>query len=202
MFAHNGEKLTGGIFLIRLMGGMTTLLLPGVGFAAEAAGDAPQQNKVFGLVMPIAVFILIFYFLMYRPQKKKQQQHDKMLSSISRGDTVVTAGGFFGKVSDVLEDSYIVEIADGVRARLLKSSVSSKREGGDDKPRPRRLRKKKRPVRGENAETPDAIFEAAPSTEAIRAIEEGVTVAENEALMDDRSVQSPDEKETSSDSKK
>ncbi|WP_300526034.1 preprotein translocase subunit YajC [Aminiphilus sp.] len=79
------------------------------------------------MLMPLALFIVIFYFLIIRPQKKKQKQHENMLASIRRGDQIVTAGGFFGVVKDVKEDSFIVEIADGVKARLLKSSVSYKR---------------------------------------------------------------------------
>jgi preprotein translocase subunit YajC len=66
-----------------------------------------------------------------------------MLASIETGDTVVTAGGFFGRVCDVLDDSYIIELADGVWARILKSSVSSKRDSGEGKPKPRKMRKKK-----------------------------------------------------------
>jgi preprotein translocase subunit YajC len=177
------------------------LLLPGIGFAAEAGGETSQQNSIVGLVMPIAVFILIFYFLMLRPQKKKQQQHDKMLASITYGDTVVTAGGFFGKVTDVLDDSYIIEIADGVKARILKGSVSSKRESGDEKARPRKLKKKKRPVRRDTGESVDGIFEAAPSTQTLKSMEEGVTEEENEALIEKITSESEDNKEISSDSK-
>jgi preprotein translocase subunit YajC len=135
-----------------------------------------EQGGVAGLVFPIALFILVFYFLIFRPQKKKQQQHDKMISSISRGDTVVSAGGIFGRVSDVLDDSYIIEIAEGVRIRIMKSSISVRREGADTKPRPSRPKKKRReggrpePAEGE--------------TTAERAIDEGVTPEENSALND------------------
>jgi preprotein translocase subunit YajC len=180
MFAHNGEKLTGGILLIRLTTCILTLLLPGIGYAAETAENAPQNN-ILGLMMPIGVFILIFYFLMYRPQKKKQQQHDQMLSSVTRGDMVVTAGGFFGRVLDVLDDSYIIEISDGVNARILKSSISSKRESGDDKNRPRKLKKKKRAHRDEIAETAGIPANEASSS---KSAEEGVTAEEHKALFD------------------
>jgi preprotein translocase subunit YajC len=148
--------------------------------AGEAAG-APQTGTM-SLVLPIALFIVIFYFLMYRPQKKKQQQHDKMLESIDRGDTVVTAGGFFGRVVDVLEDSYLIELADGVKARILKSSVSGKREAGDEKPRMRRVRRKKRVERKPGDESSNA---GEPSPQAL---EEGVSPEENEALMNDSDV--------------
>lgn len=106
-----------------------------------------QPGGAMQLLMPIALFVLIFYFLILRPQKKKQQQHEQMLASISRGDTVVSAGGFYGTIVDILDDSYIVEIADGVKARILKSSISVRRDAGEAKPRPQRPRKKDRPRR-------------------------------------------------------
>ena len=183
----------------KISGIIMTLLLPGVGFAAEAAeGGAPQQG-ITQLIMPIALFVVIFYFLMYRPQKKKQQQHDKMLSSISRGDTVVTAGGFFGKVSDVLEDSYVIEISDGVKARILKGSVSSKRESGDGGVRPRKLKKKRRVVRRDAAEETDAAAESGASPAAL---DEGVSPEENNALMDGPGAAREDEKKSSSEETK
>jgi preprotein translocase subunit YajC len=113
------------------------------------AADAPapgQQGGVAGLVLPIVLFIAIFYFMIFRPQKKKQQQHDNMVASITRGDTVISAGGFFGHVCDILDDSYVIEIADGVKVRILKSSISTKKDSPDS-PKPlRHKRKKKKPV--------------------------------------------------------
>jgi preprotein translocase subunit YajC len=96
-----------------------------------------------------------------------------MLSSISRGDTVVSAGGFFGKVSDILDDSYIIEIAEGVKVRILKNSISSRRDQNGGKPKQHRPKKKKKI--GESA------VEAGAETKP--ASEEGVTSDENSILM-------------------
>ena len=149
-----------------------------------------QQGGVMGLMFPIVLFVLIFYFLIFRPQKKKQQQHDKMINSIGRGDTVVSAGGFFGKVSDILEDSYIIEIADGVKVRLLKSSISIKRDGPDAgaKPvdRPRKKRRKRRPDEEQGsleAGAAEGDVETSEETTDI-AEDKGVTPEENEALIE------------------
>ena len=92
-----------------------------------------QQGDLLGMLLPLVVFVVIFYFLLIRPQKKKQKQHEAMLASIHRGDDVVTAGGFFGTVRDVKDDSFILEIADGVKAKILKSSISYKRSSEDGK---------------------------------------------------------------------
>ncbi len=155
-----------------------------------------QPGGVMGLMFPIVLFVLIFYFLIFRPQKKKQQQHDKMINSIGRGDTVVTAGGFFGKVSDILEDSYVIEVADGVKMRILKSSISIRRDGPDAGAkavdRPRKKRRKRRP--GEAGDETGALetgeagategdVEVAAETTAV-AESKGVTPEENEALID------------------
>ena len=93
--------------MVRLIIGMITLLIPGMGLAAETAGEGAQPNILLQLG-PLILLMAVFFFFTSRSQKKKQKQHDQMLSSISRGDTVVTAGGFFGKVCEILDDSYLI----------------------------------------------------------------------------------------------
>lgn len=85
-----------------------------------------QQGQMMQSVIMIVVMIAIFYFFLIRPQKKRQKQHQQMLSSIVRGDEVVTAGGFWGTVRDFKDDSLIIEIAPGVKTKILKSSISTK----------------------------------------------------------------------------
>jgi len=137
---------------------------------------------------PLILLMAVFFFFTSRSQKKKQKQHDQMLSSISRGDTVVTAGGFFGKVCEILDDSYLIEISEGARARVLKSSISSKRESGEA-PRPRKVKKKKRVVR---KETTDAAVQAPVADASPKPLDEGVSVEENEALINGFDAAAPD----------
>ncbi len=89
------------------------------------------QGNLMGMLLPLGVFVVIFYFLIIRPQKKRQRKQEEMIASIRRGDQVVTAGGFFGIVREVKEDSFILEIADGVKARVLKASVQMKKYEGE-----------------------------------------------------------------------
>jgi len=102
-----------------------------------------QQGGLVGMLLPLAVFVVIFYFLIVRPQKKRQRQHEEMLASIRKGDVVVTAGGFWGTVREVKDDSFIIEIADGVKVRILKSSIQMKRAVADAEPssRPKKAEK-------------------------------------------------------------
>ena len=75
----------------------------------------------------MVVFVLVFYFFILRPQRKRQKQHDTLIGGISRGDQVVTIGGFFGTVREVRDDTFLIEIAEGVRVRILKSAIQTKR---------------------------------------------------------------------------
>jgi preprotein translocase subunit YajC len=90
-----------------------------------------QQGSLMGMLLPIVLFGVIFYFLILRPQKKRQKQQQDMLNSITRGDQVVTAGGFYGTVREVKDDSFILEIAEGVKVRILKGSISGKRTSAE-----------------------------------------------------------------------
>ncbi len=80
-----------------------------------------------GMLFPLAIFVLIFYFFIIRPQRKRQKQHEGLISSIGRGDQIVTIGGFFGTVREVRDDTFLIELAEGVRVRILKSAVQTKR---------------------------------------------------------------------------
>lgn len=79
----------------------------------------------FGQFIPLLLIFAIMYFLLIRPQQKKVKEHQAMVNSLRRGDKVVTAGGVFGKVVKVHEEGEIeVEIADGVKVRMVQSTIS------------------------------------------------------------------------------
>ncbi len=100
----------------------------GAGGSAEA-GAAAQQGGIMGMLFPLAIFVLIFYFFIIRPQRKRDKQQKNMIDSITRGDQIITVGGFFGTVREVREDSFQIELAEGVRVRILKSAVQTKQAG-------------------------------------------------------------------------
>lgn len=80
-----------------------------------------------GMIFPLAIFVLIFYFFIIRPQRKRQKQHESLIGGISRGDQIITIGGFFGTVREVREDTFLIELAEGVKVRILKSAVQTKK---------------------------------------------------------------------------
>ena len=79
------------------------------------------------MLFPIAIFVLVFYFLILRPQNKRKKQQDAMIGGIARGDQIITISGVFGTVREVRDDSFMIEIAEGVRIRVLKSAIQTKR---------------------------------------------------------------------------
>ena len=82
-------------------------------------------------MVPLVAVFAIFYFLIIRPQQQRVKQLREMVDSVRRGDTVVTAGGIVGRVAKVKDDGEImVEIADNVQARVLKSTLSDVRAKG------------------------------------------------------------------------
>jgi len=82
-------------------------------------------------IAPWVMIFAIFYFLMIRPQQQRAKQHREMIDNVRRGDTVVTAGGIVGRVAKVKDEGEImVEIADNVQVRVLKSTLSDVRAKG------------------------------------------------------------------------
>ena len=74
--------------------------------------------------------ILIFYFLIIRPQSQQRKQHLAMIEAVRRGDTVVTSGGLIGKVTKVADSELTIELADGVRVRILRRMLIDVRGKG------------------------------------------------------------------------
>ena len=88
---------------------------------AQSAPAAPSQ---FAPLLMIAVFFVIFYFLLFRPQQKRAREHQNLVSKLATGDEVVTSGGLLGKVVEVGDIFITLEIADGVRVKVQKAQVT------------------------------------------------------------------------------
>lgn len=97
---------------------------------AQAAGAAPGVGGADLLIQfaPILLLVVIFWLLIFRPQQKRMKAHQAMLSSISRGDTVVTSGGLVGKVTKAVDGEDLeVEIAQGTRVKVTRGGISDVR---------------------------------------------------------------------------
>lgn len=114
---------------------MIDWLLPTTVWAQTGGASGAGGQRFFAQLLLILSFVLIFYFLLLRPQQKRQKQHQEMVNSVRRGDTVVTSGGMIGKVVKVIDDNEIqVELAENVRVRVVKGTLADVRGKGEPAP--------------------------------------------------------------------
>ncbi|CAM9250988.1 MULTISPECIES: preprotein translocase subunit YajC [Acinetobacter] len=92
---------------------------------AHAAGEAAQQPSMMANLLMIAVFIAIFYFLIWRPQSKRAKEHRALVESLGVGSEVVFAGGLMGKITKIEGDFAVVELNRGVEVKVQRASVIS-----------------------------------------------------------------------------
>jgi preprotein translocase subunit YajC len=89
-------------------------------YAQAAGGDT--QSTMLGL-LPLVLMFVVLYFVMIRPQMKRQKEHKAMVEALAKGDEVITAGGLLGKVSKIGEAYIGVELTDGVEVQMQRSAV-------------------------------------------------------------------------------
>lgn len=97
-------------------------------FSQEAANAVTvQEPSALAGLLPILLILVVFYFLLIRPQQKKYKEHVELVNGIAKGDTVITSGGIIGKVTKVDSDKELlhVQIADGVEVKVVRSTVSA-----------------------------------------------------------------------------
>ncbi|MEE8599046.1 MAG: preprotein translocase subunit YajC [Dehalococcoidales bacterium] len=107
-----------------IAGVVSTLLFIGGCLPADGEGGFSWEIIIF----PIMI-IAVFYFLMIRPQRKTQKKHQELIRELRSGDLVITAGGIYGKVESVSDESVIIKIESGATMRVAINSVVLKQEG-------------------------------------------------------------------------
>ncbi len=112
--------------VVGLMLGVAILLFGIVGFAQDA-GETTGLGGIMPLILILAVFAVVFYFMLIRPQRKRQAKHSALVSGLKRGDKVVTAGGIHGEIDSIGDTSVVLILEDGGKLRLAKSSIVEKR---------------------------------------------------------------------------
>jgi preprotein translocase subunit YajC len=89
---------------------------------ADPSGAGPSPVS---MLLPIVGMLAIFYFLLIRPQQKRQKEMQKMIAALRKGDQVVTASGLMGTVVGLRDDVFVLKIADNVKVEMLKSAVTA-----------------------------------------------------------------------------
>ena len=84
--------------------------------------------ELWPLIAFMVLLFVMFYFLMIRPQRKRQKEHDDMVHGLRKGDKVITAGGIYGQVENVSEENVLIKVESGATMRIALSSIASKQE--------------------------------------------------------------------------
>lgn len=111
---------------------MAVLLITALIFAGGCAFPATEGEESGGFDWTIIIFLVlifaVFYFLLIRPQRKRQKEQQNLMEELKRGDKVITAGGIHGVIESISEDSVIIKVESGATMKVAKSSVAFKRE--------------------------------------------------------------------------
>lgn len=91
---------------------------------AQAQNAAVGSDSIMQF-LPIAIVLIVFYFVLVRPQTKRTKEHETMVESLARGDEIVTTGGLLGKITEVGDNFILVELADNIHVKVQKQAVSS-----------------------------------------------------------------------------
>lgn len=92
---------------------------------AHAQGGGAGGGSILPTILMIAVFFVFMYFMIIRPQMKRQKEHKQLMASLDKGSEIVTSGGVAGHIRQVGENFLVVEVAKDVEVRIQKSSVTS-----------------------------------------------------------------------------
>ncbi|BBO89014.1 preprotein translocase subunit YajC [Desulfosarcina ovata] len=96
-----------------------------IAFAMGQGAAGGGASGGFASFVPLILMFVIFYFLLIRPQQKKTKEHRQMIDNLKTGDRIVTSGGLHGRITGVAENALTVEIAEKVRVKVNRGSVSA-----------------------------------------------------------------------------
>lgn len=110
-----------------LIAGLLITFLVFIGGCATPEGVEGGGSSIIPLIIFLVVIFGIFYFLMVRPQRKRQKEHDALVQELQKGDKVITAGGIYGVIESLSQDSIVLKIESGATIRVARSSVVGQR---------------------------------------------------------------------------
>ena len=114
------------ILRIGLVAGLLIAVLAFAGSCVPTATDGTSESSTTSTLYMVGFLVVIFalfYFVMIRPQRKRQKQQQTMVAALQKGDRVITAGGIFGTIDSVREDSVVIKVESGTLLRVAKGSV-------------------------------------------------------------------------------
>ena len=93
-----------------------------------------SQPPAWVQLLPLVILFVLMYFVLLRPQMKRQKEQDKLISSVKSGDRVVAAGGILGTVTNVKDKVVVLKVADNVKIEVQRASITSVESGSEEKP--------------------------------------------------------------------
>jgi preprotein translocase subunit YajC len=112
-------------FIASILGLTSIIGISLLSSCAPATGEQDTTSSLYLIVFMVLLFG-VFYFLIIRPQSKRQKEHMNLLSNLKVGDRVITIGGIYGRIESVREDSYIIKVESGTVLRMAKNSIAGK----------------------------------------------------------------------------
>ena len=122
----NWNKILSLTLIVGLL--ITTLVFIGGCYPVGEGEEGGDNTSTIYMIVFLVLIFAMFYFLMIRPQRKRQKEHQQLIEELKRGDRVITAGGIFGVIETVSEDSVVIKVESGATMRVAKGSVALKRE--------------------------------------------------------------------------
>ena len=111
------------------MTGIFDLLVPVAQVSPAPAGG--MAGGIGGMMLPMILIMGIFYFMLIRPQQRKEKERKKMITELKSGTRVMFSGGIIGVITNVKESTFIIKIADGVKVEVVRGAVSQSIEKGE-----------------------------------------------------------------------
>ncbi len=96
--------------------------------ATSSGGEQSTWESMWPMLVFLVVIFALFYFLMIRPQRKRQKEQEAMIQNLQKGDKVITAGGIYGTVESVGDDNVVIKVESGTTMRVNKASVAVRRD--------------------------------------------------------------------------
>ena len=116
------------VLKVGLITGLLIIILGIISGCVPADGSEGGGTSILPLIIFLIFIFGLFYFVMIRPQRRRQKEHEMMVRELQKGDKVITAGGIYGTIESLSEDSIVIKVESGTTIRVARGSVIGRRE--------------------------------------------------------------------------